>query len=139
MEAFYSHAVKGCVSVGARDQPPGFPKSSQKDAFAAYMVNASKGVQLPKNPDGADIYCQILAAKLISLGDDLEKGNKEEPKLWSPVWIRRVGDAVTSFWSPPAEILGPAYFAEVKDGKANYVYEPYIPQDHSEYKAVGTN
>jgi hypothetical protein len=91
MKQFYSKAAKGCVSVGARNQPPGFCRSSQKDAIASYIVGASKRVPLPKHRDGTDVYCQVLADRLVSLGDDLSKDNVAEPKLYCPVYVDRKG------------------------------------------------
>lgn len=137
MKQFYSRAAKGCVSVGARNQPPGFCRSSQKDAIASYTVGASKHVPLPKHLDGTDVYCQVLADRLVSLGDDLSRDNAAEPKLYVPVYVQRKGDDVRSYWTPPQDVTGPAYYAEAVNGKTDYRFEPYIPADHSEYKEIG--
>lgn len=137
MNQFYSRAAKGCVSVGARNQPPGFCRSSQKDAIASYVVGTAKRVPLPKHLDGADVYCQVLADRLVSLGDDLERDNSAEPKLLCPVYVERNGEDVRSYWTPPQEIAGPAYYAEAVGGRAEYRFEPFIPADHSEYDEIG--
>jgi hypothetical protein len=138
MKQFYSREAKGCVSVGARNQPPGFCRSSQKDAIASYIVGSSKRVPLPKHLDGTDVYCQVLADRLVSLGDDLSKDNAAEPKLYSPVYVQRKGDDVRSYWTPPQDVTGPAYYAEAVNGKTDYRFETFIPPDRSWYKVIGT-
>lgn len=137
MKMFYSHVAKGCVSVGARNQAPGFCRSSQKDAIASYIVGASNHVPLPKHLDATDVYCQVLADKLVRLGDHLEKDNAVEPKLWSPVYSLRKGDDIYSYWTPPHEVIGPALYAECVNGKTDYKFEPTVPDNHGDYKQMG--
>ncbi len=137
MQQFYSYAAKGCVSVGARDQPPGWPRSSQKDAFAAWIVGAAKRFPLPRHLDATDVYCQVLGDKLVALGDDLGRGKRAEPKLWSPVYALRHGDDVSSYWTPDPAILGPSYYAETVAGKPAYKFQPAIPENHAEYRGLG--
>ena len=137
MQRFYSYAAKSCVSVGARDKVPGWPRSSQKDAFAAWIVGAAKKFPLPRNLDGTDIQCQVWGSKLVALGDDLGRSKQAEPKLWSPVYVLRQGDDVHSYWNPAPIIIGPAYYAEAVAGKTDYKYEPTTPENAAAYSEIG--
>ncbi len=138
---FYSHDLRRCISVGARNDPaePGnFATSTEADAFAAFFAHHYPVIRQPRNAGSPDTWCRELGERLrVAASFNLVRTDVV-PRLVAPVHVSTRGP-LRSWWTPPDSVSRPSYRAEVVGDKPRFWFSPSQPddKDSGDWKTIG--